>query len=74
MTGPATIGMVVLEPLTVAEQDVLRAHLASGWAKQGAIYAPGVRSDLWRETVETLDDLHRHFSVAFEREHPESAS
>ncbi len=66
--GPATIGMAVLEPLTTQDYNVLSAHLASGWQKQRVIYSPGVRSGLWRETADTLDDLHRHFYAAFDRE------
>ena len=71
MIGPATIGMVVFAPLTIDEQDVLSAHLTSGWKKQRVVlgtHACVQPGSLWWETDEHLADLHRHYRAARDRE------
>ncbi len=45
----------MFEPLTAGENNILWAHLASGWYKQAALY-PGL-SEPWQETRGLLDDL-----------------
>jgi hypothetical protein len=48
-------GPAMFEPLTTAENDILWAHLTSGWYKQAAVYP--VLSEPWQETGGLLDDL-----------------
>ena len=43
-------------PLTTRENEILGAHLISGWYKQSAVY-PRL-SEPWKETSAVLDDLH----------------
>ena len=45
----------MFEPLTADENNILWAHLCSGWYKQAAWY-PGL-SEPWQETRGLLDDL-----------------
>lgn len=42
--------------MTGDENQILSAHLTSGWIKQAAVY-PGL-SEPWQETCALLDDLH----------------
>ena len=42
-------------PLTSDEQEILYAHLNSGWSKQSAVYP--LLSEPWQETSGLLDDL-----------------
>ena len=58
MTGmqAATPGdPAMFEPLTADENNILWAHLCSGWYKQATLY-PGL-SEPWQETGGLLDDL-----------------
>ncbi len=63
--GPQPVGTVMLAELTLDELGVLRAHLTSGWYKQGVVYPPAVDSDLWQETAELFRDMHRAHEVIF---------
>jgi hypothetical protein len=45
----------MFEPLTTQENDILWAHLTSGWYKQAAVY-PRL-SEPWQETGGLLEDL-----------------
>jgi hypothetical protein len=63
MTGPQPLGTELLLGLTIDELDVLRMHLTSGWYKQGVVYSPAVKCDLWWEVRHILDDCHRAFNV-----------
>ena len=55
-------------PLTTDENNVLRAHLTSGWYKQSAVY-PKLSSP-WQETAGLLDDMHDAWKSAFEARTP----
>jgi hypothetical protein len=54
----------MFQPLTTQDNDILAAHLRSGWAKQGAVYP--VLAEPWKETAATLDDLHAAWQAARE--------
>jgi hypothetical protein len=54
----------MFQPLTAQDNNILTAHLRSGWAKQGAVYP--TLSEPWKETAATLDDLHAAWQAAFE--------
>ena len=43
-------------PLTQPENEILTAHLRSGWEKQHYTYP--ILSEPWKDTAATLDDLH----------------
>jgi hypothetical protein len=45
----------MFEPLTTGENNILWAHLTSGWYKQAAVYPE--LSEPWQETRGLLDDL-----------------
>ena len=49
-------------PLTTRENEILGAHLTSGWYKQSAVYP--TLSEPWKETSVLLDDLHSAWDVA----------
>ena len=49
-------------PLTTRENEILGAHLTSGWYKQAAVYP--TLSEPWKETAALLDDLHSAWDVA----------
>ena len=49
-------------PLTTRENEILGAHLTSGWYKQSAVYP--TLSEPWKETAALLDDLHSAWDVA----------
>ena len=51
-------------PLTTDENEVLRAHLTSGWYKQAAVYP--TLSEPWKETGVLLNDLHAAYEAAIE--------
>lgn len=51
-------------PLTLGENDILKAHLTSGWYKQDAVYP--LLSEPWRETLAMLHDLHQSWRVAWQ--------
>jgi hypothetical protein len=51
-------------PLSTGENEVLRAHLTSGWYKQAAVYA--TLSEPWKETGVLLNDLHAVYEAAIE--------
>jgi hypothetical protein len=65
LIGPQPVGTDMLAGLTLDEMGVLRAHLTSGWYKQGVVYSPAVKCDLWQETKELLSDMHRAHEVIF---------
>ena len=50
-------------PLTTRENEILGAHLISGWYKQSAVYP--TLSEPWKETGAVLDDLHSAWDVAW---------
>lgn len=56
-------------PMTRDEHKILTAHLASGMAKQSAVYP--VLSEPWRETGAVLDDLNGAWWAAWHAEHGE---
>jgi hypothetical protein len=61
-TAPADPVMAAVDPamfasLTGDENNILRAHLTSGWYKQSAVYP--LLAEPWRETGAMLDDLHQ---------------
>ena len=58
-SDPALFG-----PLTLDENKVLNAHLASGWVKQSVVYP--VLSEPWQETSGLLDDLHDAWRADFD--------
>jgi hypothetical protein len=51
--------------LTHQEQDVLTAHLTSGWYKQAAVYP--TLAVAWWETAALLADIHLAHEAAWER-------
>ena len=51
-------------PLTTGENEVLGAHLTSGWYKQAAVYP--TLSEPWKETGVLLNDLHAAYEAAIE--------
>jgi hypothetical protein len=51
-------------PLTLDENQVLRAHLNSGRYKQAAVYP--TLSEPWKETGVLLNDLHAVYEAAIE--------
>ena len=53
-------------PLTTGENEVLGAHLTSGWYKQAAVYP--TRSEPWKETAALLDDLHSAWNITWKGE------
>ena len=53
-------------PLTTRENEILGAHLTSGWYKQSAVYP--TLSEPWKETAALLDDLHSAWHVAWKGE------
>jgi hypothetical protein len=59
-------------PLTTRENEILGAHLTSGWYKQSAVYP--TLSEPWKETSMVLDDLHRAWDVAWRGESQGSSS
>jgi hypothetical protein len=60
-------------PLTTGENEVLGAHLTSGWYKQAAVYP--TLSEPWKETAALLDDLHSAWDVAWKgASHPAGSS
>ena len=50
-------------PLTIDENEILGAHMTSGWRKQSAVYP--TLSEPWKETAALLDDLHSAWDVAW---------
>jgi len=57
-------------PLTTRENEILGAHLTSGWYKQSAVYP--TLSEPWKETSVLLDDLHSAWDVAWRGESPQA--
>jgi hypothetical protein len=55
-------------PLSTGENEVLGAHLTSGWYKQAAVYP--TLSEPWKETAALLDDLHSAWDVTRRGESP----
>jgi hypothetical protein len=55
---------VTFAPLTTDENEVLRAHLTSGWRKQAAVYP--TLSEPWKETGILLNDLYAMYEAAIE--------
>ncbi|MGH3220086.1 MAG: hypothetical protein ACRDPY_15505 [Streptosporangiaceae bacterium] len=58
MTNLQTVALgdpAMFEPLTGDENNILWAHLCSGWYKQAAVY-PAL-SEPWQDTGGLLDDL-----------------
>ena len=55
-------------PLTTRENEILGAHLTSGWYKQSAVYP--TLSEPWKETSVLLDDLHSAWDVTRRGESP----
>ena len=53
-------------PLTTRENEVLGAHLTSGWYKQSAVYP--TLSEPWKETAALLDDLHSAWNITWKGE------
>ena len=53
-------------PLTTRENEILGAHLTSGWYKQSAVYP--TLSEPWKETAVLLDDLHRAWDITWQGE------
>ena len=51
-------------PMTSGEDMILRAHLISGWYKQGAVY-PAL-SEPWQETEALLKDLSEAHHAAMQ--------
>jgi len=56
-------------PMTWNENDILHAHLNSGWYKQATVY-PAL-SEPWRETSTLLHDLHSAWQASWQAGHPE---
>ena len=56
----------MFEPMDRGENNILSAHLSSGWQKQAAVYP--VLSEPWRETGAILDDLHDPWRANFNAE------
>src|SRR5713226_778824 len=54
-------------PMNGAENHILKAHLTSGWYKQGTVY-PALSAP-WRETSALLDDLSGAWWAAWQAEH-----
>jgi hypothetical protein len=54
-------------PMTREENQVLNAHLQSGWAKQRVVYP--ILSEPWRETTAMIDDLHLAWRASWQAEH-----
>jgi hypothetical protein len=52
----------MFEPLTGDENNILRAHLSSGWCKQAVVYP--LLSEQWWETEALLRDLHKAAGAA----------
>lgn len=65
-----TEGAALFVPLSIDENDVLRAHLGSGWAKQHVVYGSAAAPTLWWDTAAILDDLHSACDVRFDIENP----
>ena len=53
-------------PLTTRENEILGAHLTSGWYKQSAVYP--TLSEPWKETAALLDDLHSAWNITWKGE------
>ena len=53
-------------PLTARENEILGAHLISGWYKQSAVYP--TLSEPWKETGAVLDDLHGAWDITWKGE------
>ncbi len=59
--------------LTTRENEILGAHLISGWYKQAVVYP--TLSEPWKETSAVLDDLHSAWDVAWKgASHPAEGS
>ncbi|MBO0802769.1 MAG: hypothetical protein J2P25_06800 [Nocardiopsaceae bacterium] len=58
----------MFSPLTRDENDVLRAHLRSGWAKQAVVY-PAL-DEVWKETSRLLRDVGAAWDTAWQVRHP----
>jgi len=59
--------------LTTRENEILGAHLISGWYKQAVVYP--TLSEPWKETSAVLDDLHSAWDVAWKgASHPAGGS
>ncbi len=56
----------MFEPMDRGENNILSAHLSSGWQKQAAVYP--VLSEPWRETCAILDDLSAAWWANFNTE------
>jgi hypothetical protein len=52
--------------LTMGENEVLGAHLTSGWYKQAAVYP--TLSEPWKETAALLDDLRSAWNITWKGE------
>ena len=68
-TAPADPVMAAADPamfapLTLDENEILSAHMTSGWYKQSAVYP--VLSEPWRETRAMLHDLHQSWQAAWQ--------
>ena len=60
-------------PLTARENEILGAHLTSGWYTQSAV-SPTLSAP-WTETAALLDDLHSAWDVAWKNAlHPAGGS
>jgi hypothetical protein len=79
--APGDPAMAAADPalfalLTIDENNILRAHLTSGWYKQSAVYP--TLSEPWRETAAVLDDIHGAWQAdrqaVHEPEAPEAGS
>jgi hypothetical protein len=64
----AATGRVRLDELTVAELDLIIAHLRVAWRATAIVDRP--LSPLWCDLDELLDDAHAAWQIAFDREHP----
>jgi hypothetical protein len=76
MTVPGDPAMAASDPqmfasLTVKDNDILRAHLTSGWYKQSAVYP--MLSEPWKETSAVLDDLSAAWRLRWQTEHEPEA-
>ena len=73
-TAPADPVMAAADPamfapMTLDENEILHAHLNSGWYKQARLY-PNL-SEPWRETSALLHDLHSAWDAAWQAGHGE---
>ena len=65
-------GPALFAPLTLDENEILGAHLSSGWYKQSAVYP--TQSEQWHETRALLQDPQRAWDIAWDESHPPEGS